>query len=204
MGLEYQWKTIFYPQTIIHPPILHGSPGRCWLTLQARLVCGLTRPAGWPWQGFGCKPFDLSCLRHHGPVELQAIPSRRERFVPWPPLLWSARKSQDWRAFFFPDLRTLKGGRINGYKARGREWNAQTSIALFPFFSTELFVAHRLSSPPPPPPFPPAGAAGSLPCLHSSLRSHLWSRAISNIFFLLLATSSRLISFENWCCIISA
>jgi hypothetical protein len=86
-------------------------------------------PDGWPWQGSCCKPFDLSCLGHHGPVELQAIPSRRERFVPWPPLLWSARKSQDWGAVFFPDLRTLKEG-STAIKREGESAAAQTSIAL--------------------------------------------------------------------------
>jgi len=160
--------------------------------------CADWQTSRWPWQGFRCKPFDLSCLGHHGPRELQAIPSRRERFVPWPPLLWSARKSRDWRALFFPDLRTLKEGSTAIKREKEKHLRRRLPLHCLPFFSTELLIAHPLASPAPP--FPPAGAAGSLPCLHSSLRSRLWSSATSTIFFLLLATSSLLISFVHCCC----
>jgi hypothetical protein len=129
VGLEYQWKTIFYPQTIIHPPCMGRrasagelyKPGWCVDRHTRRLtLTGLRLQA---------LRFVVSCLGHHGPVELQAIPSRRERFVPWPPLLWSARKSQDWGAVFFPDLRTLKEG-STAIKREGESAAAQTSIAL--------------------------------------------------------------------------
>ncbi len=152
---------------------MHGSPGKCWLTLQARLVCGLTDQ----------------------PVTMTGLPLQALRFVvsraprsPGSPghpeptregcsltslLLCSARKSQDRRALFFPDLRTLKEGRSNSYKARERVLLRRLPLHCLPFFSTELFVAHPLSSPPPPP-----AAAGSLPCVQSSLRSRLRSRAI--------------------------
>jgi len=129
MRQEYQWKIVFYPQTTIHPPLLHGPPGKCWLTLQARLVCGLTDQ----------------------PVTLTGLPLQALRFVvsraprsPGAPghpeptregcsltslLLCSARKSQDWRALFFPDLRTLKEG-STAIKREGESVAAQTSIAL--------------------------------------------------------------------------
>jgi hypothetical protein len=118
MGQEYQWKIVFYPQTIIHPPILHGSPGKCWLTLQARLVCGLTdQPVtmtGLPLQALR---FVVSRASRFPGAPGHPEPTR-EGCSPTSPLLWSARKSQDWRALFFPDLRTLKEGRTNSYKAR--------------------------------------------------------------------------------------
>jgi hypothetical protein len=46
-------------------------------------------------------------------------------------LLWSARKSQDWRALFFPDLRTLKEKEEwTATKREGESAAEQTSIAL--------------------------------------------------------------------------
>jgi hypothetical protein len=119
MGLEYQWKTIFDPQTIIHPPILHGSAGKCWLNLQAQLVCGLTDQ----------------------PVTMTGLPLQALRFVvsraPWSPgapghpeptregcSLTSSplERSQIRRlvGFAFPWPKDLEG-RINSFKARGRE-----------------------------------------------------------------------------------
>jgi hypothetical protein len=185
--------------SINHPPSTHPA----WVAGQALVNSGnpagvrTDTPAGWPWQGFGCKPFDLSCLGHHGPRALQAIPSRPERIVPWPPLPWNARKPLAWRASFFPTLRSWKEGSTAIKREREKELLRRLPLHCLPFFSTELFVAHPLS--PPAPPFPPGAAAGSLPCLQSSLRSRLWSSAISNIFFLLLATSSLLISFNLVC-----
>jgi hypothetical protein len=121
---NYFLSTNHHPST--HPPWVAGQ-----VLVNSASPFGVSTdtPAGWPWQGFGGKPFDLSCLGQHGSVDLQAIPSRRERFVPWPPLLWSARKTEEWRALFFPDLRTLKEG-STAIKREGESAGAQTSIAL--------------------------------------------------------------------------
>jgi len=150
-----------------HPStILHASPGKCWLTLQARLVCGLThQPVT---LGFRCKPFDLSCLGHHGPRELQAIPSLTREGCSLTSSPLESSQVPRLAGFVLSWPKDLER-RIISYKARERVLLRRTPLHCLPFLSTELFVAHPLSSPPPPH-FPPA-AAGSLPCLHSSLRN---------------------------------
>jgi hypothetical protein len=130
MGQEYQWKFVFYPQTIIHPPILHGSPGKCWLTLQARLVCGLTdHPVTMTGLLLQALRFVVSRAPRSPGAPGHPEPTR-EGCSLTSLLLWSARNSQDWRALFFPDLRTLKKEESTAIKREGESAAAQTSIAL--------------------------------------------------------------------------
>jgi hypothetical protein len=132
-------------------------------------------PAGWPWQGIGCKPSPGHpeptrevCSLTSSPVERSQIPRLAGFVLPWPNYLEGRKEGS------------------TAIKREGESAAAQTSIALssillnWPLRNSSSVVPSSSSS------FSPAGADGSLPCLQSSLRSHLWSRAISHIFFFYL------------------
>jgi hypothetical protein len=121
-----------------------ASPSIC--RLSGTTVPGSSRPSRADKRGLFP---DLSL-----PLERSHIPRLAGFVLPWPKDL-EGRKNQQLQS------------------EREKVLLRRLPLHCLPFFSTELFVAHPLSSPPPPP-----AAPGCLPCVQSSLRSRLWSRAI--------------------------
>ncbi len=179
----------------------HPSTHPAWVPGQVLVNSG--SPAGVRTDTPACDPDRASaaspsiCRVSGTTVPGSSRPSRADQrgVVPWPPLPWSARKSREWRAFFFPDLRTLKEGSTAIKRAR-ESVAAQTTIAL-----SSILLNWTLRS------------SSSVVCSSSSFSSSTccWLSPVSALFsqeppmiqcdfyyfFLLLAFSSLLISFTK-------